>query len=80
MVNFTCEAIGEPVPNIFWHFNGIMINVSDNSSKYMIMSESISINITTIKSTLTVYNATISDVGVYACFASNILGNDASYG
>ena len=78
MVNFTCKAFGDPVPNISWSFNGVMINVSVDSSKYMIVSESI--NITTTKSTLTIYSATISDIGVYCCTASNIIGNDTSYG
>ena len=78
MVNFTCQAIGKPVPYISWYFNDVMINVSDNSSKYMIVSRSL--NISTITSMLTVYNATSSDVGVYSCTASNALGNDTSHG
>ena len=62
-VTFSCQAVGEPVPDISWYFNGGMINVSDNSSKYMIMSRSL--NITTTENTLTVYNVTSSDVGTY---------------
>ena len=77
-VNFTCEATGKPVPNVSWYFNGVMINVSDNSSKYMIMSRSL--NITTTENTLTVYNVTSSDVGTYSCSATNILGNDSTSG
>ena len=78
MVNFTCQAIGEPAPDISWYFDDVMINVSDSSSKYMIVSRSL--NVTTITSMLTVYNATSSDVGVYSCTASNALGNDTSHG
>ena len=63
--------MGEPVPDISWYFNGVMINVSDNSSKYMIVSRSL--NITTTENTLTVYNVTSSDVGTYTCNASNII-------
>ena len=74
-VNFTCEAIGEPVPNISWSFNDKLIN---DSIKYMIISRSLSI--TTTESTLTIYNATKSDEGIYSCTASNILGNDTNYG
>ena len=70
--------MGEPVPDISWYFNGVMMNVSDNSSKYMIMSRSL--NITTIENTLTVYNVTSSDVGTYSCNAINILGNDSTGG
>ena len=77
-VNFTCEATGKPVPNISWYFNGVMINVSDNSSKYMIMSRLL--NITTTENTLTVYNVTSSDVGTYSCNATNVLGNDGTSG
>ena len=78
MTTFLCQAVGEPAPNISWYFNNAAINVSENSSKYMIMSRSL--NITTIENTLTVYNVTSSDVGVYACTATNILGNDTEHG
>ena len=78
MANFTCTAIGEPVPDISWYFNDVMINVSDNSSKYMIVSRSL--NITTTENTLTVYNVTSSNVGFYACIATNMQGSDTRYG
>ena len=77
-VTFLCEAVGEPVPDISWYFNDVMINVSDNSSKYMIVSRSL--NITTTENTLTVYNVTSSDVGTYTCNASNIIGSVTSSG
>ena len=77
-INFTCQTVGEPVPDISWYFNDVMINVSDNSSKYMIVSRSL--NITTTENTLTVYNVTSSDVGTYTCNASNIIGNDSNSG
>ena len=75
---FSCRAVGEPVPDISWYFNDVMINVSDNSSKYMIVSRSL--NITTTENTLTVYNVTSSDVGTYTCNASNIIGSVTSSG
>ena len=75
-VTFLCQAVGEPVPDISWYFNDVMINVSDNSSKYMIVSRSL--NITTTENTLTVYNVTSSDVGTYTCNASNIIGRVTS--
>ena len=77
-ITFLCQAVGESVPDISWYFNGVMINVSDNSSKYMIMSRSL--NITTTENTLTVYNVTSSDVGTYTCDSSNIIGNVTSSG
>ena len=70
--------MGEPVPDISWYFNSAMINVSDNSSKYTIMSRSL--NITTTENTLTVYNVTSSDVGTYTCNSSNIIGSVTSSG
>ena len=70
--------MGEPVPDISWYFNGVMINVSGNSSKYMIMSRLLSI--TTTENTLTVYNVTSSDVGTYSCNAINKLGNNSTDG
>ena len=75
---FICQAVGEPVPDISWYFNDVMINVSDNSSKYMIVSRSL--NITTTENTLTVYNVTSSDVGTYTCNASNVIGSVTSMG
>ena len=70
--------MGEPVPEISWYFNGVMINVSDNNSKYMIISRSL--NITTIENALTVYNVTSSDVGTCTCNSSNIIGSMTSSG
>ena len=76
--SFSCQSVGEPVPDISWYFNDIMINDSDNSSKYMIVSRSL--NITTTENTLTVYNVTSSDVGTYTCTATNTVGNDSNSG
>jgi len=75
---FVCQTTGEPVPDVSWYFNDIMINVSDSSNKYMIVSRSLSI--TTIESTLTVYNVSSSDVGTYTCNSSNIIGSVTSSG
>ena len=77
-VTFLCQAVGEPVPDISWYFNDVMINVSDNSSKYMIVSRSL--NITTTENTLTVYSVTSSDVGTYTCNAANLIGSVTSSG
>ena len=77
VANFTCQAIGEPAPNISWYFNGTMINESD-TSKYRI--ELRLINSTTTEKTLTVYNVTSSDVGTYTCNVNNTIGSDFSHG
>ena len=76
-INFTCQSVGEPVPDISWYFNGVLIE-SAGSSKYMIVSRSL--NITTTENTLTVYNVTSSDVGTYTCNSSNFIGSVASSG
>ena len=60
VTNFTCQGIGKYID---WYFNGVLIDVSD-TSKYRI--ESTSIN-TTTESTITVYNITSSDSGVFTC-------------
>ena len=77
-VTFSCQAVGEPVPNITWYFDGIMLNVSVNNSKYIIVSRSS--NITTTESTLTLYNVTPSDVGIYTCNSSYEIGIATSFG
>ena len=77
-VTFLCKSVGEPVPDISWYFNDVMINVSDTSSKYMIVSRSL--NITTTENILTVYNVTSSDVGTYTCIATNLVGNNSDSG
>ena len=75
-VTFSCQATGEPVPNISWYFNSIAIN-SSNSSKYNISN---SINITLITSVFTIINTHSSDVGTYTCYANNIFGDDQNSG
>ena len=77
-ITFLCQAVGRPAPDISWYFNGVMINVSDNSSKYMIMSRSF--NVTTTENTLTVYNVASPDAGTYTCDASNFIGNATTSG
>ena len=72
---FICQAVGSPILDISWYLNNAMIS---NSSKYMIMSKLL--NTTTIENTLTVYDITSADVGVYTCTATNDVGNDTSNG
>ena len=75
-VAFSCQATGEPVPNITWYFDGVMINAS-NTSKYNVTS---SINDTTIESFVTIMNAQSLDAGTYTCYTENIISNDSSSG
>ena len=75
---FTCQAIGVPVPSIEWYFNGTIINLSSNRSKYD--SSSMLLNESIIESFLSVMNAQSSDVGRYTCQAENIIGTAQSLG
>ena len=75
-VTFSCQATGEPVPNIIWHFNGVMINTS-NISKY---NTSNSTNGNVITSAFTILSTQSSDVGNYTCYAENDFGNDQNSG
>ena len=71
---FTCQATGEPVPTISWHYWGVNVttNVS-TSSKYGINHRQI--NRTTVEEILEITNASSYDVGTYVCTASNGLGS-----
>ena len=65
---FTCQASGDPVPTITWHFNGVPVD-EDNIMKYIIISN-----------TLIVINVQSSDVGTYTCNATNIVTTVTSSG
>ena len=71
-MTFNCQAIGEPLPNIAWQFNDIMINVSD-ATKYNVSN---TLNETVVSSSFTIINTQSSDVGTYTCIAENIIGSD----
>ena len=71
-VTFNCQAIGEPLPNITWQSNDIMINASD-ATKYNISE---TLNETVVVSSFTIINTQTSDIGTYTCFAENIIGSD----
>ena len=75
-VTFSCQAVGEPIPNISWYFDGTMINVSDTST----YNDSNSINSTEVTSLLTILNTQSSDAGIYTCEAENFLGAVRSSG
>ena len=72
---FTCQATGEPVPTISWYFNNIVLA---NGAKHTISM--MSVNTTTINSTLTIMSVESSDVGTYTCNATNVVSSDTSSG
>ena len=73
--SFICQATGEPFPTISWYFNG---NLLVNGMEHMISM--MSLNTTTINSTLTIMNVQSSDVGTYTCNATNVVSSDTSSG
>ena len=75
--SFICQAIGEPAPTVRWYNNSLPLDVS-NTMKYMISV--MSINDTTISSTLTIVNIEPPDVGTYTCNATNVVSSDTSDG
>ena len=76
-VSFTCQATGEPLPNVSWFFNGVPVNNETNMDKYYITQSSINITITT---TLTIMSVDSSDAGTYTCNATNVVSSDISSG
>ena len=75
-VTFSCQATGEPIPNISWCFNSVMINTS-NTKKYNV-SDLINGNV--ITSIFTILNTNLMDVGNYTCVAKNIFGVNRNVG
>ena len=71
----TCQATGRPLPNISWYLNS---NSLVNGTKHTISE--MSLNTTTINSTLTIMSVKSSDVGTYTCNATNVVSNDSSSG
>ena len=79
-VTFSCQAFGQPGLIINWHFDGVMINIS-NTEKYSVnISSSTNETGTSVTSLLTVMNTQSSDVGTYTCFTENLIGSDQSSG
>ena len=73
---FICQATGEPVPFISWYFNGVPVDDA-NTMKYTVTMSS---NTTTITNTLAIMSVESSDVGTYACNATNKISTDDSSG
>ena len=75
--SFVCQAIGQPAPTAGWYYNNLPLDES-NTMKYMISV--MSINDTTISSTLIIVNIESFDVGTYTCNATNVISSDVSAG
>ena len=70
-ITFTCQATGEPLPNITWYFNNTEL-VFPHAKYEMNLTV---VNSTTVSSSLTVHDVVSYDVGLYTCLASNSAGN-----
>lgn len=76
-VNFSCSFLADPVPNVTWLQNGVLIVT--NQPRYSverkgdIMGRPIK-NITDI---LTIKSVVLEDSGNYTCFVSNMLGSSS---
>ena len=68
----TCNATGNPVPNIEWTLNGASIGIRNSSETTIKVIEGLSSN----TSVLEFSNATINDTGIYQCIATNVASND----
>ena len=75
--SFTCQAIGEPLPTINWYFNDNSVD-DINTTNYT--TSTMSLNTTTISSTLTIMNVQSSDVGTYTCNATNRISTETNSG
>ena len=73
--SFICQTMGGPIPTIRWYYNNVPVDET-NAVKYTISV--MSLNTTTISSTLTLMNVESSDVGTYTCNATNIVSSDIS--
>ena len=74
-VTLTCQAAGEPIPNISWYFNDVPVN---KSNKYQMSTKPL--NYTSSNSILTVKIVKSSDVGTYTCYATNGMSSAMSSG
>ena len=70
--SLTCNATGNPVPNIEWKLNGASNGIRNSSETTINTIEGLSFN----TSVLEVSNATINDTGIYQCIATNVVSND----
>jgi len=73
----TCLTTGKLIPTVSWFFNGVPVEKA-STTKYMI-SEML-LNPIIKNSTLTIMNLTVSDAGIYTCYAANQLSSDSSSG
>ena len=72
LFTLTCNATGYPVPSIEWTLNGTSYIIEDSSITTITLTEELRSN----TSNLTVTSAMTNDTGIYECVATNVLNND----
>ena len=69
-----CNATGYPVPSVEWTLNGSSYIIRDSSITSITLTEELRSN----TSVITVTNATTNDAGIYECMATtlNVVNTD----
>lgn len=75
--SFTCQATGEATPTITWYCNGILVDET-NTQKYITSRTQLSN--TTINSSIVIIKVKSTDVGTYACNATDANSTGISSG
>ncbi|XP_050932182.1 sialoadhesin [Lates calcarifer] len=68
-INCSCETVGNPSPILHWYLNGLPVNHSD---RFTISSESL--NVTVLRTIITVNQSQWRDLSTLVCHSSNSLG------
>ena len=73
-VTFNCSATGIPPPTIQWLKNNSILNVTANSSRFLLGNATVSETpgeVSMVTRMLTINNAMETDNGTYTCVANN---------
>lgn len=79
-LSLACFATGDPEPEVWWHFNGSVVNGTraESTSAFFYYSTSVEERkvggLVERWSNITIYNTTDADAGDYTCYASNSAG------
>ncbi|XP_043277298.1 leucine-rich repeat-containing protein 24-like [Venturia canescens] len=83
-LSLACSTTGDPEPEVSWQLNGASLNASRVEQTFSTSiinqfedDESVPNKINEKWYNLTIYNASESDAGEYACFAKNVAGTSS---
>ena len=73
----TCVSTGIPEPEIMWFREGVNMMIDSDGTKYNISSTTRMLGNRNMEvtSTLTVFDTSVSDSGIYSCSATNLAGS-----